>query len=754
MAGCSPEEKTYRRFLELFLGEFRGPCGGGEPQPEPEPEESEPEPEPELVAAEAREASVEEAGEAAAAGAASEEGEHEQEREDPEPEEEAVEEEAAAAAAAGEEAAARGQSAVPPPQPRLPPLPPLPRPLSERITREEVEGESLDLCLQQLYKYNCPSFLAAALARATSDEVLQSDLSAHYIPKETDGTEGTVEIETVKLARSVFSKLHEICCSWVKDFPLRRRPQLYYETSIHAIKNMRRKMEDKHVCIPDFNMLFNLEDQEEQAYFAVFDGHGGVDAAIYASVHLHVNLVRQEMFPHDPAEALCRAFRVTDERFVQKAARESLRCGTTGVVTFIRGNMLHVAWVGDSQVMLVRKGQAVELMKPHKPDREDEKQRIEALGGCVVWFGAWRVNGSLSVSRAIGDAEHKPYICGDADSASTVLDGTEDYLILACDGFYDTVNPDEAVKVVSDHLKENNGDSSMVAHKLVASARDAGSSDNITVIVVFLRDMNKAVNVSEDSDWTENSFQGGQEAGGDDKESHGECKRPWPQHQCSAPADLGYEGRVDSFTDRTSLSPGSQSNVLEDPGYLDLTQIETSKPHGAQFLPPVEMFGPGAPKRANLINELIMEEKSVPSSLPKWSGAGEFLSSFNVGSAGQQVCSMESLPPVCFRLENEQFKFLGKRVSRLSHLYYHYSKRWHGFRFNPKFYSFLSAQESSHKTGTSLSSLIRNGKRNRMLRGSLPWRQNSWKGYSENMMRKLKKSNDTPYPDLPGSFKI
>uniref|UniRef100_A0A8C6RL77 Protein phosphatase 1E n=1 Tax=Nannospalax galili TaxID=1026970 RepID=A0A8C6RL77_NANGA len=600
---------------------------------------------------------------------------------------------------------------------------------------------------------NCPSFLAAALARATSDEVLQSDLSAHCIPKETDGTEGTVEIETVKLARSVFSKLHEICCSWVKDFPLRRRPQLYYETSIHAIKNMRRKMEDKHVCIPDFNMLFNLEDQEEQAYFAVFDGHGGVDAAIYASVHLHVNLVRQEMFPHDPAEALCRAFRVTDERFVQKAARESLRCGTTGVVTFIRGNMLHVAWVGDSQVMLVRKGQAVELMKPHKPDREDEKQRIEALGGCVVWFGAWRVNGSLSVSRAIGDAEHKPYICGDADSASTVLDGTEDYLILACDGFYDTVNPDEAVKVVSDHLKENNGDSSMVAHKLVASARDAGSSDNITVIVVFLRDMNKAVNVSEESDWTENSFQGGQEDGGDDKESHGECKRPWPQHQCSAPADLGYEGRVDSFTDRTSLSPGPQINVLEDPGYLDLTQIEASKPHSAQFLPPVEMFCPGAPKKANLINELIMKEKSDKSSLPEHSGAGEFLASFNWGSTGQQIRRMETLSPVCSGLENEQFKSLGKRVSRLYHLHHHYSKRQRGFRFNPRFYSCLSAQEPSHKIGISLLSLIQSGKRNKMLRSSLPWRESNWKGYSKNIM-KVRKSNDIPCPDLPWSYKI
>ncbi|XP_066220780.1 protein phosphatase 1E [Saccopteryx leptura] len=757
MAGCIPEEKTYRRFLELFLGEFRGPCGGGEPEPEPE-SEPEPEPEPELVAADGAEASIEEPEEEAARVAATEEGEQEQEREqeqDPEPE---PEPEAAAAEAEGQgdqAAAAPGQSAVPPPppQPQLPPLPPLPRPLSERITREEVEGESLDLCLQQLYKYNCPSFLAAALARATSDEVLRSDLSPHYIPKDTDGTEGTVEIETVKLARSVFSKLHEICCSWVKDFPLRRRPQLYYETSIHAIKNMRRKMEDKHVCIPDFNMLFNLEDQEEQAYFAVFDGHGGVDAAIYASIHLHVNLVRQEMFPHDPAEALCRAFRVTDERFVQKAARESLRCGTTGVVTFIRGNMLHVAWVGDSQVMLVRKGQAVELMKPHKPDREDEKQRIEALGGCVVWFGAWRVNGSLSVSRAIGDAEHKPYICGDADSASTVLDGTEDYLILACDGFYDTVNPDEAVKVVSDHLKENNGDSSMVAHKLVASARDAGSSDNITVIVVFLRDMNKAVNVSEESDWTENSFQGGQEDGGDDKENHGECKRPWPQHQCSAPADLGYDGRVDSFTDRTSLNPGSQINVLQDPGYLDLTRIEASKPHSAQFLPPVEMFDPGAPRKANLINELLLERKSVQSSLPERSGAGELPSSCNLGSAGRQGYRMESLFPVCSGLENEQLPFLGKRVSRLSHLRYHYSKRWHGFRLNPKFNSFLSAQEPSHKVGTSLSSLIRSGKRNRMLRRSLPWRQNSWKGYNENTKR-LRTSHGVPSPDLPWSWEI
>ncbi|XP_014808640.1 PREDICTED: protein phosphatase 1E [Calidris pugnax] len=535
------------------------------------------------------------------------------------------------------------------------------------------------------------------------------------------------EIETVKLARLVFSKLHEICSNWVKDFPLQPKPHRYYETSIHAIKNMRRKMEDKHVCIPDFNMLFNLEDQEEQAYFAVFDGHGGVDAAIYASIHLHVNMVHQEMFQHDPAEALCRAFRVTDERFVQKAARESLRCGTTGVVTFIRGNMLHVAWLGDSQVMLVRRGQAVELMKPHKPDREDEKKRIEALGGCVVWFGAWRVNGSLSVSRAIGDAEHKPYICGDADSASTLLDGSEDYLILACDGFYDTVNPDEAVKVVADHLKENNGDSSMVAHKLVASARDAGSSDNITVIVVFLRDMNAAVAVSEESDWTENSFQGGQEDNGEDKENHGDCKRPWPQHQCSAPADLGYEGRVDSFTDRTTLSIGSSVHPFDDQGYLDLTKTETRTPQSAKRLPPLQAFSPDKPKSVDLLNGFAAKKESpqriVPvSSLCGQSGPRGYPAPLTLGAAGQSVSRAKGLSPIFFGLEDELFKPLGKRAASSFPFRPCNGKRRRGARLTPKFHTLLSAHEPSHREGWGLSLPLRGcGGRRLSLRHSSPW---------------------------------
>lgn len=184
-----------------------------------------------------------------------------------------------------------------------------------------------------------------------------------------------------------------------------------------------------------------------------------------------------------------------------------------------------------------------------------------------------------------GDSEHKPYICGDADHGIFPLDGSEDYLILACDGFWDTVNPDEAVRVVSDHLQENTGDTTMVAHKLVASARDAGSSDNITVIVVFLRDPRSPPPTSteeeeegavegevadeeevaevEEEEQEEEEQEEEDEAvrverdggeGGSNADNGGKSRGGWPLQQCSAPADLGYEDRTDSFTDRTSLS--------------------------------------------------------------------------------------------------------------------------------------------------------------------------------------------------------
>ncbi len=102
----------------------------------------------------------------------------------------------------------------------------------------------------------------------------------------------------------------------------------------------------------------------------------------------------------------------------------------------------------------------------------------------VLWMGVWRVNGSLSVSRAIGDPNDKKYVIGEADVRSFELDGTEDYLVVACDGVWDVVSGEELTECVRAHLAKG-GTRNTVAKAIVDFAKSEGSGDNMTVIVVF-----------------------------------------------------------------------------------------------------------------------------------------------------------------------------------------------------------------------------------------------------------------------------
>ncbi|TEA23442.1 protein phosphatase 1F [Globicephala melas] len=358
------------------------------------------------------------------------------------------------------------------------------------LSQEEVEGELAELAMGFLSSRSAPPPLAACLAHEAVSQLLQTDLSEfRKLPEQEEEEAPVTLLDAAGLARSLFDRLWEVCSQWQKQVPVAARvPQRQWLVSVHAIRNARRRMEDRHVCLPAFNLLFGLSDSVDRAYFAVFDGHGGVDAARYASVHVHAVAAHRPELPTDPAGALRAAFRCTDEMFLWKARRERLQSGTTGVCALIAGNTLHVAWLGDSQVVLVQQGQVVKLMEPHRPERQDEKDRIEALGGFVSHMDCWRVNGTLAVSRAIGDVFQKPYVSGEADTASRALTGSEDYLLLACDGFFDVVPHQEVAGLVRSHLVGQQGSGLRVAEELVAAARERGSHDNITVMVVFLRE--------------------------------------------------------------------------------------------------------------------------------------------------------------------------------------------------------------------------------------------------------------------------
>ena len=53
------------------------------------------------------------------------------------------------------------------------------------------------------------------------------------------------------------------------------------------------------------------------SYYAIFDGHGGTDAAFYAAAHLHYNLVHSPYFPDDIPQAIRQAFKETDQGFLE-----------------------------------------------------------------------------------------------------------------------------------------------------------------------------------------------------------------------------------------------------------------------------------------------------------------------------------------------------------------------------------------------------------------------------------------------------
>ena len=58
------------------------------------------------------------------------------------------------------------------------------------------------------------------------------------------------------------------------------------------------------------------------AYFAVFDGHAGVEAAMYAKCHLLCNIVRHPLFTKDIAKAVGEGIIMTDKNFCTKAEEE------------------------------------------------------------------------------------------------------------------------------------------------------------------------------------------------------------------------------------------------------------------------------------------------------------------------------------------------------------------------------------------------------------------------------------------------
>ncbi|TYG67004.1 hypothetical protein ES288_D05G044100v1 [Gossypium darwinii] len=259
-------------------------------------------------------------------------------------------------------------------------------------------------------------------------------------------------------------------------------------------------------------------------FFGVYDGHGGSQVANYCRGRIHSALAEeiesikecqsnanitdgcQELWK----KAFTNCFVKVDAEIVGKADREPVApetVGSTAVVALICSSHIIVANCGDSRAVLCRGKQPMALSVDHKPNREDEYERIEAAGGKVIQWNGHRVFGVLAMSRSIGDRYLKPWIIPDPEVVFVPRAKEDECLILASDGLWDVMSNEEACdlarrRILQWHKKNGatltpeRGEtvdpaSQSAAEYLSNRALQKGSKDNITVIVVDLKAQRK-----------------------------------------------------------------------------------------------------------------------------------------------------------------------------------------------------------------------------------------------------------------------
>ncbi|KAJ7527950.1 hypothetical protein O6H91_16G077600 [Diphasiastrum complanatum] len=256
----------------------------------------------------------------------------------------------------------------------------------------------------------------------------------------------------------------------------------------------RQYMEDAHLRIDNLGTKFgpSFVGENAGAFYGVFDGHGGQDAAHFVRENLLRFILDDVDFPSAIDEAVRNAYLQTDHAFAEACLLDQDRSsGTTALTALIIGRQLLVANAGDCRAVLCKHGKAVEMSRDHKAACMKERARIEALGGYV---DDGYLNGQISVARALGDwhlTGLKEYgangpLTAEPEMRQTVLTEDDEFLIIGCDGLWDVFTSQNAVDFARKKLQQHN-DPEICSKELVAEALRRETHDNLTVVIICFR---------------------------------------------------------------------------------------------------------------------------------------------------------------------------------------------------------------------------------------------------------------------------
>lgn len=259
--------------------------------------------------------------------------------------------------------------------------------------------------------------------------------------------------------------------------------------------------------------------------FAIFDGHGidgnGHAVAKYVPTWIRALYLKPGREYPISQKALDHYYDQIEKK-VEADLPEFItsECGTTalvGVRYYDDGEWFQVVNLGDCRAVVCRDGYAISLSKDHKPSAPEEAIRIAQVNKIsdtkreiIREMGSleYRVGG-LSVSRGFGDTSAKPQVSHLPETLVTKLTPADRFIIMACDGLWETVTTEEAVNFVSAHLdglgnslyqvRDSSGELiyptreyKSIAKRLAKYAIAKGSGDNVTAfVIVFETDETK-----------------------------------------------------------------------------------------------------------------------------------------------------------------------------------------------------------------------------------------------------------------------
>lgn len=211
---------------------------------------------------------------------------------------------------------------------------------------------------------------------------------------------------------------------------------------------------------------------EDETLFAVADGIGGFEAGEVAS-RLAVGVL-EKIEPNDSFDG---AVKEANRRIraASKGDETLAGMGTTVVAIRFGGTrqkpVAEVAHVGDSRAYLLRDGEL-------KPVTEDHSLVAELVkSGDLTRAEAAEHPQKNLITRALGAEESI------TTDTSTMTVKADDRFLLCSDGLSDMVKEARIKEVLADER-----DPEPAARRLLSDALEAGGSDNITIVVIDVRD--------------------------------------------------------------------------------------------------------------------------------------------------------------------------------------------------------------------------------------------------------------------------